>query len=300
MVDMSNSDFSRPGAVDLSSLAAAPAGNGSSYVVSATEADVQALAEQSTRYPVLLEFYSASDAGGQVFAETLAQRVNARTGKMLLARVEIASAQQLAQSLGVQAVPTVVALIGAQLAPLFQGTADAEQIDQVLDQVAQLALANGITGTAPAQTAAPAAGDEAPAADPRLAAAEAAITAGDYQAAVAEYDKLLAEAPHDQEVAAGRAQAALLARVTLLAPAEVAAKAAATPADLASQLAAADVEIAQGQPAQAFDRLLNFGAKASAEDLDSIRVRLLELFLVVGNTAPEVLKARRRMASLLF
>lgn len=62
----------------------------------------------------------------------------------------------------------------------------------------------------------------------------------------------------------------------------------------------ADFEIIQGDADRAFDRLLSLAARSDAETKEAIRVRLLELFEVVGRTDPQVLKARRRLSTVLF
>ncbi|HHT14065.1 MAG TPA: tetratricopeptide repeat protein, partial [Propionibacterium sp.] len=51
---------------------------------------------------------------------------------------------------------------------------------------------------------------------------------------------------------------------------------------------------------EAFDRLLGLATESDAEQREAIRVRLLDLFEIVGRTDPTVLKARRRLASVLF
>ena len=142
---MTDATFSRPGAVDLSSLAqAAPAAAAGGFVIDLTEATFQEVAGSSMQYPVILAFHSAHDPQGAAVGETLASLVNAAGGRFLLARVDVDAEPRLAQGLGVQGVPTVVALIGGQMAPLFQGTRAADEIAALLDQVAQLAVANGI------------------------------------------------------------------------------------------------------------------------------------------------------------
>lgn len=302
MDPMTDPNFSRPGAVDLSALAGqAPAGGGS-FVLDAVEADFQALANASMQYPVIVEFHSAKDPGGAAVSAALIDAVNASAGRFLLARVDVDAEPRLAQALGVQAVPTVVALIGGQLAPLFQGTRSPEEIGAVLDQVAQAAVANGMTGRAAPIPAGVDAG-EGPAAapiDPRFAAADDALAAGDYARAVAEFDTLLAATPNDPEVIAGRAQAALLARSVNFDPQAIGAKATEHPDDVDAQLDAADLEVIQGAPEAAFERLLSLAAELPADERDPIRVRLLELFEVVGRTDPAVLKARRRLSTVLF
>ena len=67
--DMTNPNFTRPGAVDLSALAAAQptagaAGGGGGYVTDITEAGFQELVGRSMQHPVIVEFHSPRDTGG--------------------------------------------------------------------------------------------------------------------------------------------------------------------------------------------------------------------------------------------
>lgn len=303
---MTDANFSRPGAVDLSSLAAAsaPAAAGAApasggYVMSLTEEEFQATANLSLQHPVIVEFFSPRDPAGQAVSASLADLVNAGAGRYLLARVDVDAEPRLAQALGVQAVPTVVALIGGQMAPLFQGTTSQEEIKAMLDQIAQLAVANGMTGRAQPVVAPVPAGEEPPA-NPRFDKADAALAAGDFATAVAEFDVLLAETPTDLEVIAGRAQAALLHRSLSFDPQAIIEAAAAGPDDAQAQFDAADLEVINGDYEAAFDRLLGLAAQVGSDERDPIRVRLLELFEIAGRTEPVVLKARRRLASVLF
>ena len=63
---------------------------------------------------------------------------------------------------------------------------------------------------------------------------------------------------------------------------------------------AADLEVINGSYEAAFDRLLGVAAEVGPEERDTIRVRILELFEIVGRTDPTVLKARRKLATILF
>ena len=299
---MTDANFSRPGAVDLSALAnaSAPAASGG-FVTSVSEADFESVANLSLQHPVILEFYSPRDPAGQNVSAALADLVNAAGGRYLLARVAVDAEPRLAQALGVQAVPTVVALIGGQMAPLFQGTRSQEEIGALLDQVAQLAVANGMTGRAqPVSGAAPSDDPAAAPVNPRFEKADAALEAGDFAKAVEEFDVLLKETPSDPEVIAGRAQAALLQRSMSFDPEAIVAAAAEKPDDVQAQFDAADLEVINGRYEEAFDRLLGLVAEVAPEDRDPIRLRILELFEIAGRTEPVVLKARRRLASVLF
>lgn len=291
-------DFSRPGAVDLSGLVGqeqpVQGSLSASYVLNVSEADFEKVAAQSIQYPVIMEFHSPRDPQGAVMSESLARRINAAGGRFLLARVDVDEQKRIAAAMGITAVPTVVALLGGQLAPLFQGTKSDEEIGAVLDQVAAAAVANGITGRAEPVSAA----TENGAANPRFAAADRALAEGDYRSALAEFDRMLVETPNDLEVVAGRAQAALLVRSLSFDPARIVE--CSDEESLSAQLDAADLEVIQGHGDAALDRLLHYASKASDEEREAVRVRLLDLFEILGRTNPVVLKARRRLTTVLF
>lgn len=298
-------NFTRPGAVDLSALASAPAtstaaGGGGSFVTTVTEANFEQLAQQSMRHPVVLAFTSDRDAGSAPTVADLTELVNASDGRLLLGVTDVDSQPRIAQALGVAAVPTVVALIGGQVAPLYQGTRDRADVKALLDQVIQLAVANGISGRAtPVAGEASVNDSAAPAADPRFAAAEAALAAKDFEQAVAEFDKLLRTNPRDSQARAGRAQAALLAR-TAHVDEDCLLRAAAAPEDLEAQFVAADMELISGNAQAGFDRLLEMIRRAQAEEKEQIRVRLVELFDTMDPADPVVQNARRSLSMLLF
>ncbi|GAA2184463.1 tetratricopeptide repeat protein [Brooklawnia cerclae] len=301
-------NFSRPGAVDLSGLTAqasaqAPSRSGGGYVVEVTEAGFEQLAQQSMLYPVVLLLVSGRDASGQQLTTDLSELVNAQQGRLQLGIVDVDTQPRIAQALRVSAVPTALALIAGQLVPLFQGTRDKADVSAVVDQIVEIAVANGLTGRAQPQPAparaASADADAAEAPDPRFAAADDALGRGDYQAAVAEFDKLLASNPRDAEALAGRAQAALLAR-TADADESVLRTAQASPDDIDAQLAAADFELLMGRADDAFDRLVGVVRRTTDDDRERVRVRLVELFETLAPTDPAVKKGRRALSMALF
>jgi putative thioredoxin len=311
---MSSSSFNRPGAVDLSGLKqkaqqqttsspstrSGPAGG--SYVVEVTEATFEAeTIRRSVKHPVVVELYSPRVPGGQQLSDALIEIANSSAGKFLLARLNVDAAPGIVQALGLQAVPTVIALIGGQVAPLFQGVLAKDQVQAAIDQLLKAAVANGIVGRAdPAGTPA---SDDSPAAepepDPRFAAADEALARSDFAAAEAEFDKLLAANPGDTEAQIGKAQAALFARATRYDP-QVVLAAARADDSVGVQLDAADAEMVSGQVEAAFDRLLGLIRTKTGDERNQVRVRLLELFEIVGNADPRVLQARRDLMTALF
>ncbi len=311
---MTSSSFSRAGAVDLSALAArakaspsAPpaaagrGGTGASYVLEVTEQTFEAeTIRRSVKHPVIVELYSPRVASGELLSDALADIANASEGKFLLARLNVDTAPGIVQALQLEAVPTVIALIGGRVAPLFQGVLPREEVQAAVDQLLTASVANGVVGRAE-PVGGPAADDPADeaVADPRFAAADEALERGDFAGAVAEFDTLLAANPNDAEAKAGRAQAGLFARAAALDPQATVAAAASSDA-VAEQLAAADVEMLSGLVDEAFGRLLTLVRTRAGAERDTARVRLLELFETLGNTDERVLKGRRQLMAALF
>lgn len=284
--------------MDLSAIVAAskapPPPPGASYVTDVDETTFEAVLSQSVKYPVVLELNSPR-ANAQALSDALVELANEAGGAYLLGRVNVDTSPQIAQAFGIQAVPAVLGVVGGQLAPLWQGTKSREEAKAYIDQLLQAAAANGIVGRAD-----PVSIDADAGPDPRFAAADAALADGDYARAVAEFDKLLAASPNDAEAKAGRAQAALLARVSEADPTAILTRAASAPSDVDAQLAAADVELMGGATQQAFNRLVELVRQTSGAERESVRVRLLELFETVGPSDPAVVKARRDLMSALF
>jgi putative thioredoxin len=309
---MSSSSFHRPGAVDLSQVAQrakasgagspiAPSSAGGSYVAEVTEQTFEAeTIRKSLQHPVVVELYSPRVATGQQLSDALIEIANASEGKFLLARLNVDSAPAIVQALGLQAVPTVIALLNGQLAPLFQGVLPKDQVQAAIDQLLKAAVANGMVGRAqPVGSESSAAAEGEPEADPRYAAADDALERGDFAAARDEFDKLLQANPNDAGAQAGKAQAGLFARAAAL-DAQSTIAAANGSDDLNTQLAAADVEMITGQVEAAFTRLIGLIKRSSGEQRNQVRVRLLELFDTLGNTDERVLKARSDLMTALF
>ena len=256
---------------------------------------------RSVKHPVVVELYSPRVATGQQLSEALIDIANSSGGRFLLARLNVDTAPGIVQALGLQAVPTVIALINGQVAPLFQGVLPRDQAQAAIDQLLKAAVANGIVGRADPVGTSTADDDltEEAVPDPRFAAADEALARGDFAAAEAEFDKLLAASPGDAEAQVGKAQAGLFARASRYDP-QVVLAAARADDSVGVQLDAADVEMISGQVEAAFDRLIGLIKTKSGEDRNQVRVRLLELFETVGNADPRVLKARRDLMTALF
>ncbi|NVM94032.1 tetratricopeptide repeat protein [Arthrobacter wenxiniae] len=295
------------GAVDLSALknrAAAPAGGaggGSPYAVDVNEQGFQEFVGLSQKVPVVVSLGSSRSNQSSVLNGVLEKLMNEYAGKIALGRVDADTSPGIAQAFGVAAIPTVVALVNGQPVPLFEGELPEEQIRSFLDELLKVAASNGVTGNlggAPDPTAA-----EAPPLPPLHQAAYDAIEAGDLAAAQAAYEKALAEKPNDAEAKVGLAQVHLMRRAAGLDQVqadELRTRAAGDPDDVEAQLAVADLDVTGGHVEDAFARLVKFISLHFGPERDTVRLRLLELYEVVGTSDPLVSASRQALARALF
>ncbi|MFI9151776.1 tetratricopeptide repeat protein [Streptomyces sp. NPDC053367] len=265
----------------------------------------QDVLQRSAEVPVVIDFWAEWCEPCKQLSPVLERLAVEYDGRFLLAKIDVDANQMLMQQFGIQGIPAVFAVVAGQALPLFQGAAGEAQIRQTLDQLVQVAEQRfGLTGLTvdpdaepgAAQPAAPAAGPY----DSLLNAAARALDAGDLAGAVQAYKNVLADDPVHPEAKLGLAQAELLQRVQDLDPQQVRRDAADRPADVRAQIAAADLDLVGGHVEDAFGRLIDTVQRTVGDDRDTVRLRLLELFEVVGADDPRVAAARRALARALF
>ncbi|MFP3578373.1 tetratricopeptide repeat protein [Arthrobacter sp. SIMBA_036] len=269
--------------------------------VDANESNFQDLVQLSAQIPVLFLLWSRYAPESPAVLDAVERVVLTYGGRLVLAAADVDAFPQLAQAFQVDAVPTAVAVIKGQPVPLFQGPADDAQIGSLMEELLKVAAANGVTGTigdgGPAQDAGPAP------LPPLHQAAIDAIEAGDYAAAAAAYKQALLDQPADADAKAGLAQVELMARLESLSAraAESLRELAATePDNLEAQLGVADLDVSGGHIEDAFNRIISFIGRNFGPERDTARIRLLELFEVVGSSDERVAKARHGLARVLF
>ncbi|WP_445269050.1 tetratricopeptide repeat protein [Streptomyces sp. DSM 41634] len=262
----------------------------------------------SAEVPVVLDFWAEWCQPCKQLSPLLERLTVEANGRLVLAKVDVDANQMLMQQFQIQGIPAVFAVVAGQVLPLFQGVAPEQQIRETLAQLVQVAEERfgiiGIEVDPNAEGAAPADAAEAetPAGpyDALLEAAVVALDAGDLGGAVQAYKNVLADDPANTEAKLGLAQAELLARVQGMNPQAVRTAAAENPKDPAAQIAAADLDLAGGHVEDAFGRLVDTVRVTFGEDRDAVRLRLLELFEVIGADDPRVSAARTALARVLF
>jgi putative thioredoxin len=323
MATMTQQPFSRPGAVDLSGLTRPPAGAGqppaaggpvsdagapmaghSAYSVDVSEQNFQTVLESSVTAPVVLVFYSPDRVPeSSTYAQEVVSAVDAYDGRFLAGLVDIDTSPTIAQSLQIAQVPLLMVILdGRPAAQPIPGVLKREEIDTLLNQLAQGLTAQGITSRHQPLSAVPSGDGEQDEArvDPRYAAAQQALENDDIDGAVTEYQRLVAANPADTEAAAGLAMALVLQRTQGVDLDAARKAAAASPDDVDAQSLVADLDLLGGDVDDAFTRLVDLVRRTAGDDRNHAREHLLGLFAAVGNDDPRVLRGRQNLASALF
>ncbi|MGI9131702.1 MAG: tetratricopeptide repeat protein [Candidatus Nanopelagicaceae bacterium] len=287
-------------AVDLSSLGKPPAPEVPTPGIAVTSANlVSEVLPASNQKVVILICWSPRSTQAISLLEVMGKYQAAdllENGEpaWILGTVNVDVEVQVAQALQIQSVPIAIAIIQEQMVPLFEAIPTPEQIRLVIDKVIGLAAERGV-GQALEKSEAP----EVPMEPEEIAAMEA-MEKGELAEAKTHYEKWLARKPGNNLAKLGLAQTELILRVKDLDPKEVMTLAGANPNEISIQLKAADVEIASGLNKSAFDRLIGLVKTSQGDEKKIVREHLLTLFALVDPSDPDLIVARRELASALY
>jgi putative thioredoxin len=244
----------------------------------------------SDSLPVLVLLVQENDPSSQSLLSTVKLLTEKTAGKILTLVVDAVKSPELAQAFDLKQIPTLLGMLKGQPAPLFTGDQPVEQVEQIIDRVLEVGKENGLTGTV--KVAEP---------EPELSIthqqAFAAIEENNYPLAKSLYEKALLENPNDQLAEAGLAQIKLLIR---LEGKDLPLLVSSLGQDTDTALDRVDALVATGAASAGFEQLLVLFENTAKDQREPIRLRFVELFLVVGNEDPAVIKARKNLSLLLF
>ena len=278
-----NAGASDPNAVPLPSL-----------VFDVDEASFNDVVALSDRVPVVIDLWAEWSEPGKQLSPIIERVVESFGGRLVLAKVDVDANPQLQQAFGVQSIPNVIAIVKGQPVPLFQSALPEPQVKAYFDELLKLAGENGVTGHAVV------AGAEPEPAGPAHPEAEEALSRGDFDTAESLFNAALASSPADAEAKFGLARAGLGRRLIDADPQQLIAAADANPKDSEAAKAAADAEVVGGNPGSAFNRLISLIRVSAGDEKEALRLRVLELFEVLGADDPAVTKARTALMRALF
>ncbi len=267
-------------------------------VIDVTDATFEAeVVERSHDVPVVVDFWAAWCGPCRTLGPMIEAAVQAREGRVVLAKVDVDTNQATAQRFRVQGIPQVFGFRGGQAVAQFTGVVPPPQLEAFLDQLVpsphDVAVAEA--RNLPRQEA-----------EPRLRAVlDAEPTHRDAAVALAtlvvEDDPRAAldlVTPHRPESSAEAV--ALRAQLAIDGSGDVdGLRAAARDGDDAARVDLARALAARGDHDEAIEELLT-AVQTPGEVREAAREQLVSLFTMLGDADPRVATARVRLARALF
>lgn len=271
----------------------------------------------SQQTPVIVQFWAPWCGPCKQLGPILEKVVSANAGKVKMVRVNIDENAEIAQQMRVQSVPTVFGFVNGQPVDGFAGAQPESSIKQF---VAKLIASGG--GGADAASMIEAGNEavdqqdfatamthfqQAMEADPESAEALGGIIRcltgmGDHAGAREVADQLSDEYKENKAIIAAIAALDLAERAAESAGGLDAARAAvaAEPENLEARQELAIALFAIGENADAMAQLLESIRIDRTWNDEAARVQLLDFFTSIGAANPDVMKARRKLSTLLF
>ena len=266
-------------------------------VIDVTEATFQTeVVERSLRQLVIVDLWAEWCGPCKQLSPVLERMAAESGGAWVVAKVDVDANPRIAQLFGAQSIPTIVAIGGGQPVDAFSGALPEPEIRKWINALLD-ALRDKLPAIREAETGGADPVEEPE--DPRFTEAEEAFERGDFAAAQAAYERILDVEPANELAKNALAQVKFTARAESADP-EARAKADADPSDLAAQLDAADLEIADNDVEAGFKRLIDTVRRTAGEDRNKVREHLVALFDLFDPADDRVMKARRDLASALF
>lgn len=281
-------------AFDLSSLGKpkAPEVHGTSFAEATVENFMVDFVSQSKVKPVVLLAYSPRSKASMDLRDLMAGMSKSDGSSWIFGAINADSQPQLAQALQIQSVPFAIAFIDEQPLALFDKIYPEEQIKLVIGKLFEVAKERGLKVDVPEIKEAPM--------EPEEVAALSALENSDYSGAAMAYRNWLQRKPDEVLAKVGLAQCELMIRIAGLNPDLTIKDANSHPTDIEKQLMAADIEIAQGLPKAAFERLITFVRNSAGDERKRAKEHLLLIFQLVDPADPDLIRARNELASALF
>ena len=283
-----------------------------------TQTFVKDVIEESKRQPVLIDFWAPWCGPCRQLTPILEKAVRAAKGKVKLVKMNIDDHPAIPGQMGIQSIPAVIAFINGQPADGFMGAVPESQVTAFINKLTAAMPANGEPNIAEILKEADAVlaeGDPATAAsiyaevlaaDPAHVAALAGLARCYVETgAIDEAKQTLAQVPEakrgDAAVKAVQATIDLAEQAKTLGPiTELEQKVAADPLDHQARFDLAIALNADGNRAEATNRLLEIVKRDRKWNDDGARKQLVQFFDAWGPTDEATVEGRKRLSTILF
>ncbi len=284
-----------------------------------TQTFVKDVIEESKRQPVLVDFWAPSWAPCKQLTPVLERAVRAAKGKAKLVKMNIeeypAIFQQLAQQMGIQSIPAVIAFVNGQPADGFMGALPESQVTAFLERLTKDRLGGETKDLLKTADTALADGDAAGAAEiyAQLLAEDASnvpalaglVRCYVQTGALDQARQTLAMVPeakrNDAALAAARAALELAEQAKTIGPLdELERKVAANPLDHQARFDLALALNGKGRRHDALEQLIAIVKRDRKWNDDGARKQLVQLFDAWGPTEEATIEGRKRLSSILF
>jgi putative thioredoxin len=284
-----------------------------------TQMFVKDVIEESKRQPVLVDFWAEWCGPCKQLGPVLEKAVKAAKGKAKLVKMDIdkhpAVFQQLAQQLGLQSIPAVLAFVNGQPVDGFMGALPEREVMAFLERLTKGAVGGETKDLLAAADAALAEGDAAGAAEIYAhvlaedtanvqalgGLARAQVETGALDKAKQTLDLVPEAKRGDSAVAAARAALELAEGAKNLGPvAELEQKVAANPLDHQARFDLALALNGAGKRAEALEHLISIVKRDRKWNEDGARKQLVQFFDAWGPTDEATIEGRKKLSSILF
>jgi putative thioredoxin len=284
-----------------------------------TQTFVKDVIEESKTRPVLVDFWAPWCGPCKQLTPVLEKVVKAAKGKLKLAKMNIDEHppifQQIAQQMGIQSIPAVLAFVNGQPIDGFLGALPEKQITEFVERLIKDRVGGEEKDALAAADAALAEKDYAGAAelyahvlqqDANNIAAMAGLArcyvgTGNVEQAKKTLEMVPEARRGDAAVAAARAAIELAEQTKDLGPvADLEARVAADPKDYQARFDLALALNAKGDREGAIDQLIEIVKRDRKWNDDGARKQLVQLFDAWGPTDEATLNGRKRLSSVLF
>jgi putative thioredoxin len=284
-----------------------------------TQTFVKDVIEASKTQPVLVDFWAPWCGPCKQLTPVLEKVIRAAKGKARLAKMNIddhpAVFQQLAQQMGIQSIPAVIAFVGGQAIDGFLGALPESQVTAFVEKLIKDRVGGEEQDLLKQADEALAQGDSAGAAEiyallltadadnlPALAGlARCYVETGAIEQAKQTLAMVAENKRNDPAVAAARAALEVAEQANALGPvAELEQKVATDPKDYQARFDLALALNAKGKREEALDHLIEIVRRDRNWNDDGARKQLVQLFEAWGPTDEATIAGRRRLSSILF